>query len=498
MDALRPDRVRSGGLAARAALVGVAAGITLFAAGSLILYEAGGALGAAGGLVATFAVALAAGMWAGAPGARGDAAPTGRWLFAGLSLALGGLFAIAWTVAGGERFGGPGRAAALLFMVGIPVYSAGFLLPALVAWEREAAGDDDEEDSLGLAGTAATAVLVGLAVGAALAGLVLLPRVLPGPLLMVMGAILTSPLLFPGRPAPTTTERVLHETETPFNVLRVTETVFAEGRQPELKLYQDDEIESGELSRSGAPSFAYIAAAERWLGDTGRPGLSYLCLGGGAYTLPRRIAEKDPTARVTVVERDPEVTRVAYRYFGLRPEHGIATVHGDARAVAAGLPRASWDRVFLDVYDGTEMTPLHLVSEEAMRELAALLTPGGLLLMNAIGVAEGSGAVRLWSTVRTVAEVFPRVVVYSHMGRDFPDRQNFLLAAALDDGPAFPSRAGMFDVWPRAEWPRLPTAAVFRDREERAAGLGTLASELAATTAQSPPVRTPGRDLGAS
>ncbi|HEX8674484.1 MAG TPA: hypothetical protein VF710_21470, partial [Longimicrobium sp.] len=83
MDALRPDRVRFGGLAARAALVGVAAGITLFAAGSLILYEAGGALGAAGGLAATFAVALAAGMWAGAPGARGDAAPTGRWLFAG-------------------------------------------------------------------------------------------------------------------------------------------------------------------------------------------------------------------------------------------------------------------------------------------------------------------------------------------------------------------------------------------------------------------------------
>ncbi len=241
MDALRPDRVRFGGLAARAALVGMAAGITLFAAGSLILYEAGGALGAAGGLAATFAVALAAGLWAGAPGARGDAAPTGRWVFAGLSLALGGLFAIAWTVGGGERFGGPGRAAALLFMVGIPVYAAGFLLPALVAWEREGAADDEEDaDSVALVGTAVVAVLVGLAVGAALAGLVLLPRVLPGPLLMVMGAILTSPLLFPSRPVPTTTERVLHETETPYNVLRVTETVFAEGRQPELKLYQDD------------------------------------------------------------------------------------------------------------------------------------------------------------------------------------------------------------------------------------------------------------------
>jgi hypothetical protein len=371
-------------------------------------------------------------------------------------------------VAGGERFGGPGRAAALLLMVGLPVYAAGFLLPALVAWERgEGDGDEeDEPDSLGEVGTAAVALLVGLAAGSALAGLVLLPSFLPGPLLMVMGAILTSPLLFPERAQGSATERVLYEAETPFNVLRVTETVFAEGRQPELRLYQDDEIESGELSRSGAPSFAYIAAAERWLADTGRPGMSYLCLGGGAYTLPRRVAEKDPTARVTVVERDPEVTRAAYRFFGLRPEHGIVSLHGDARAVAAGLERGAWDRLFLDVYDGTEMTPLHLVSADAFREQSALLAPGGLFLMNAIGVAAGPGSVRLWSTVRTVAEVFPRVAVYAHLGRDYPDRQNFLLAASLEDGPAFPARAGMFEIWPRDEWPRL--GGVFRDREERA------------------------------
>ena len=27
------------------------------------------------------------------------------------------------------------------------------------------------------------------------------------------------------------------------------------------------------------------------------------------------------------MELDPDVTKVAYRYFGLRPEHGIRTVH---------------------------------------------------------------------------------------------------------------------------------------------------------------------------
>jgi hypothetical protein len=466
MDASRSERARWLGLAARAALVGAATGVALFAAGSLILYEAGGALGAAGAMVATFAVALAAGLWAGAPGADGEALPAARYTFTGVALAVAGIFATVWTWGAGERLGAAGRAAALLITVGLPVYAAGFLLPALVAWERADADDDEEGDAPDPAGVAAVSMLLGLAVGAALAGLVLLPRIYPGPLVVAMGALVATPLLFPraARRAGAE-ERTLHEAETPFSVLRVTETVFAEGRQPELRLYQDEEIESGELARSGAPSFAYIAAAERWLAETARPGLAYLCLGGGAYTLPRRVAEKDPAARITVVERDPEVTRVARRFFGLRPEHGIASLHGDARAVAAALPRASWDRLFLDVYDGTEMTPLHLVSAEAMGELAALLRPDGLFLMNAIGVAAGPGAVRLWSTVRTVAEVFPRVAVYSHLGPDYPDRQNFLVAASASDGPPFPPRAGMFDAWPREEWPRLPGVGVFRDRE---------------------------------
>jgi SAM-dependent methyltransferase len=463
--------VKFRGVATRAALVGAGIGVALFAAGSLILYEAGGALAAAGGLVATFAVALAAGVWAGAPGATGDRAPTPRWLFAGIALAVAGAFATLWDLlGGGARFGAGGRAIALLVLVGLPVYAAGFLLPALVAWERSAIDEDEENDDdgpaqLGVAGSAALAVLLGIGAGAALSGLLLLPRLAPGPLLLATGAVLVLPLFFPRVDAPGAGERVLHEKETPFNALRVTEIVYPEGRQPELRLYQDDEIESGELARSGAPSFAYIAAAEQWLGATGRPGLDYLCLGGGAYTLPRRIAEKDPTARVTVVERDPEVTRAAYRFFGLRPEHRVATLHGDARFVAAALAPESFDRVFLDVYDGTEMTPLHLVTADAFREIGATLRPGGLLLMNAIGVACGAGATRLWSTVLTVAEVFPAVAVYSHYGADFPDRQNFLLAASAAVGTAFPARAGIFDAWPAAEWPLPAGVAVFRDRE---------------------------------
>ena len=454
---------------ARPLLVGAALGVAAFAAGTLVLYEAGGVLPAAGALVATFAAALAAGVWAGAPGARADLPPMGRWIFAGVALGLAGVFATAWSVYGGEAFGGAGRAAALLFLVGVPVYALGLLAPALVAWERggDDASDHDDDAPGSAASTVVSLLLVGLALGAALSGLFLLPLVSPGPLLLATAAVLTFPLFFPARRrggADETDETVLYEAETPYGSLRVTEMVFPGKRQPERRLYQNDEIESGELVRTGAPTFAYIAAAERVLAEASDAGMRYLFLGGGAYTLPRRVAERDPSARITVVELDPEVTRVAYRWFGLRPEHGVTTIHGDARLVAERLPDGSFDRLFVDVYAGDETVPHHLLTLEALAGYRRLLAPGGLVLLNVIGVAQGEGERRFWSSVRTLSEGFPSLRLYYHLSRDFPDRQNFLALASPEPNVRMPHAAGMFEPWPEAEWPRIADTTVFRDR----------------------------------
>ena len=452
----------------RAGLAGLALGVGGFAAGSLILYEARGVLSAAGGVVATFAAALAAGLWAGAPGARGDTPPTWRWVGAGIGLAVAGAFGTFWAVWQLERYGGAARALALLFLVGVPVYALGFLLPALAAWAARAADEDDEGDAMARgAADVVLAALIGAAIGAAASGLLLLPALAPGLLLLPTGALLTVPLFFPrdGAAGDAVEERLVHQEETAYGMVRVTEIRYpGDQRQPEMRLYVNDEVESGELERSGAPTFGYVAAAERWLRDA-TPGASrYLFLGGGACTLPRRIAEDDPRAAVTVVELDPAVTRAAYRWFGLRPEHGVTAIHGDARAVAATLPAGAFDRVVVDVYGGDEQIPLHLATVEAFAVYRRLLAPGGAVLVNVIGVASGEGECRFWSTVRTAAQAFPAVRLYVHIGRDFPDRQNFLLAAAPELDFPFPGRAGMFQPWPVDEWPALPCASVLRDR----------------------------------
>ncbi len=58
--------------------------------------------------------------------------------------------------------------------------------------------------------------------------------------------------------------------------------------------------------------------------------------------------------------------------------------------------------------------------------------------------------------------------LYVHVGRDFPDRQNFLLAASPEAGLRFPDAAARFETWPADQWPELPCAAVLRDRLEEA------------------------------
>ncbi|HEX2208376.1 MAG TPA: hypothetical protein VHG93_11890, partial [Longimicrobium sp.] len=228
---------------ARASLAGLALGVVAFAAASLILYEARGVLPAAGGLVATFAAALAAGLWAGSPEARPDQAPTWRWVGAGVAVASAGIFGTLWSYLQLERFGGMARALALLFLVGIPVYAIGFLLPALAAWAahfhppRDGADDGHEPAALSRgAEETVMAVLIGAAAGAALSGLFFLPSISPGPLMLAVGAMLTFPLFFPretGR-GDEGGERLLHQEETAYGTLRVTQIIHPGGRrQPE-------------------------------------------------------------------------------------------------------------------------------------------------------------------------------------------------------------------------------------------------------------------------
>lgn len=455
----------------RALLVGGSAGVVCLSAASLLIRGGSAWLGVVTAFVGTGVIAFGIGLWAAAPTA-GAASLRDRWAYAGLSVALAGSFATAWRLYGGFGGGAVTRVIALLVLVALPLYTLGLLLPPLLAWgERWSEAESEEKTGWGALGSLVTGLVVGSGLGAAAAGFLLIPWLDQGPLLLAVSVLLLVPLFF-GEPEPEfDDERVLFATVTPFAPIRVTEATHRGEGQPERRLYVADEEESAELVRSGAPALAYVAAAEAWIRDTTPRGSEYLFLGGGAYTLPRRVAEWDPSARITVVERDPEVTRMAERFFGLRPDHGIRAVHGDARAF---LERSggAYRRLYLDVYAGGESLPANLLTREAFAAMASRLESDGALGVNLIGAVTGPEAVQLWSVVRTCQTVFPSVELYLHLGADFPDRQNLLLVGAFEQKDEPPARAGRFERWPRSRWVVSSGAAVLEDLPEDLQGPG--------------------------
>lgn len=438
--------------------------MTVLAGAWLMLRESTGTLSGATGVIATLLISLLIGLWVGAPSAEAEDPPfRERWLGVAIAIAMAGAFSTFWSLYEGLEITALGRVMGLLVLVAGPAYTAGMLLPVLLVWSDRLADPEEPEEGLGTVGALTAGLLGGAAAGLLLAGLILLPWLSPGPILLATSVLLLAPLVFPEPERSDASEQLLYEQPTPFGILRVTEVAFPGERQPERRLYLNEEQESGELVRSGAPTLAYIAAAEGWLTAVTPPGSVYLFLGGGAYTLPRRITERDPRAHATVVELNPEVTRIAYQFFGLRRDHGVESVHGDARAFLDRQTEARYDRIYIDVYTGEELLPYPLVTAEAFSAMLGHLRPGGLVALNLIGTTTGPESSRLWSVVQTMGEVFPAVALYWHLGPDYPERQNLLLAGSAAAGFAFPSRAGMFERWPEDEWPDATGTLVFRD-----------------------------------
>jgi spermidine synthase len=136
-----------------------------------------------------------------------------------------------------------------------------------------------------------------------------------------------------------------------------------------------------------------------------RPGaVRAVHLGGGAMTLPRWLAATRPGSSSTVLELDPEVVAAAMALVHVP----AATVRvGDARAGLEGLADGCADLVVGDAFDG-RVVPPHLLSTGCTAEVARVLRPGGLYVLNVI---DDAPFVRLRGALATVRATFGHVGV---------------------------------------------------------------------------------------
>ncbi|MFI7430003.1 spermidine synthase [Micromonospora sp. NPDC049836] len=128
--------------------------------------------------------------------------------------------------------------------------------------------------------------------------------------------------------------------------------------------------------------FEYIrrmAAVVDLAAPPGRP-LAALHLGGGALTLPRWLAATRPTSPQRVVERDPAVVELVAGELPALPAD-VEVIIGDAREAVRGASSGHYDVVLADVYRAARM-PRHVATVEFVAEVARVLAPDGVYLVN--------------------------------------------------------------------------------------------------------------------
>jgi spermidine synthase len=174
-----------------------------------------------------------------------------------------------------------------------------------------------------------------------------------------------------------------------------------------------DNFAQGMVDRASGrtPDYFYpngLAAALLWRRD---PPRNAFIIGLGAGMLPRFFSDKAPEIATTTVEIDPEVVRVAQKYFDFRPDSNDRVLVGDGRSLLA-REKGPWDVIYLDAFF-SDSVPFHLTTLEFFQLCRDRLAPGGLFAGNIAGLTMGRDQHLFWAMVRSAKQVFPNVAMLS-------------------------------------------------------------------------------------
>lgn len=136
-----------------------------------------------------------------------------------------------------------------------------------------------------------------------------------------------------------------------------------------------------DLAEPGHLRFDYVRRMASVI-DAAAPGgarLRMLHLGGGALTLPRYVAATRPGSAQLVIDNDEDLVELVTRE--LPPPAGVRIQLADARAAVVAEPDGRYDLVLGDVYRAARM-PAHLTTREFAAEVARVLRPDGIYLVN--------------------------------------------------------------------------------------------------------------------
>jgi predicted membrane-bound spermidine synthase len=155
-----------------------------------------------------------------------------------------------------------------------------------------------------------------------------------------------------------------------------------------------------------------------------------LVLGGGAFTLPRYLAEQYPQSQIDVVEIDPQLPDIAQEYFYYTAPRNVRVTADDARAFL-NRNATTYDIIIVDVYADSSV-PFALTTKEYAQQVKRALSKNGVVIVNYVAGYSNACAPLFKGLHAAYHAVLPVYAFYPNYDLSLQRRQNVVAAYAQD------------------------------------------------------------------
>ncbi len=224
--------------------------------------------------------------------------------------------------------------------------------------------------------------------------------------------------------------QIIHSEDSLYQRIIIADRPFWGNSSEVVRLLMTDGQLSGAIYRDRPWESPFPLVDYFGLAYTIKPDIaSALFVGGGAFSLPRRFLQGNPSIRIDVVEIDPAVVMVSREYLNLSDDPGFGISVGDGRAFLNSA-EGKYDLVGINAYSGWTI-PAHMLTVEFFELVSSRLADDGVLAVNLIGATEGRLAKVTEIVHNTLSEVFPAVYVIP-VGGPLPENRvaNILIFAS--------------------------------------------------------------------
>jgi hypothetical protein len=410
-------------------IVGMSAAVAGELSIGLLLYSTPGFIRSLTLILAILLGSLALGLWT-APTAATETLHESlrrRWLLALVAFGGGSALSGMWSIQRGLAADATTRGLGLALLAALPLYACGALLGAM-------AGPDPERR----AGIGSSAV-AGAALGAILAGYVLVSTLLPVAIYAFCLVLLSGGALVHGWIVNERGERtVVESAASPFGELTVEEWWWGKSRGVRLLVLNGRTV-AAEDTR-GAPIRAWERAALDLLSR--RPARDekseVLAIGGGSLALVRQLLEARHDVSATIVERSRPLVELALKHFSPPDRERLQVLH--QRPFSLYNLSGPYEAVLLDSPTAAPGDPVPLMGGGALASIRERLATDGLLIFGGLD-AEHAQGLPLEALLEEGREIFPVAAVYrsatSANGRGSADT-SLLVVYTCDRAAQFP------------------------------------------------------------